>query len=178
VKGEVLSGVPFRVLAFGSPHGDDQVGWLVLRRLREQGIPVEMHELAQPLALLEHLEGCQTLLLLDACRSGARPGTITRMDWPEPRLDRLTGASSHGFGVVQTLELAQALGRRLPRIILLGIEVEDCDPGDDLSPSVKEALPQLCQQALETIQTSRERQRPEGRSVAYTSDSSRSGEAR
>jgi hydrogenase maturation protease len=146
-----LSGIPIRVLAFGSAHGDDQAGWLVIRRLREAGVSVEMHELAQPLALLEYLEGCKTLLLLDACRSGARPGTITRLSWPEPRLDRLTGASSHGFGVVQTLELAQALGRKMPRIILLGIEVQDCETGDDLSPPVRQALPELCRQAREEI---------------------------
>jgi hydrogenase maturation protease len=141
-----------RVLAIGSPHGDDRVGCELLDRLRQQ-LPagVEAETLAEPLALLEHLDGCSRLVVVDACRTGATPGTVIRLAWPDCGLSQDAGASTHGFGVAAALGLAQALGKLPPRVVLIGVEVEACGPGATLSPAVRAALPELCRRVLEEI---------------------------
>jgi hydrogenase maturation protease len=141
-----------RLLAAGSPHGDDRIGWEVVERLREERLPgVEPVVLAEPLRLLEHLDGCGCLVVVDACRSGAEPGTVVRLAWSEARPATHRAESTHGFGVAEVLALAEALGRLPPRVVLLGVEAQVCGPGAGLSPAVRAALPELRRQVLEEI---------------------------
>src|SRR5262245_39058101 len=105
-----------RIFAVGSPHGDDQIGWRALERLQSENIPgVQLTALVTPLGLLDHLQGCRAVVLLDACRGGSPPGSIVRLTWPFPT-DECPSASSHGFGTVATIALAESLGVALPRI--------------------------------------------------------------
>ena len=62
-----------RVVGVGSPHGDDRVGWRLVEDLAESAGPgVEAVAVAQPLGLLDHLDGCSALIVVDACRAGLR----------------------------------------------------------------------------------------------------------
>jgi hydrogenase maturation protease len=143
-----------RVLAVGSCHSDDQAGWQALDLLRLEDLPgVELKHLSTPLELLDQLENCRALVVLDACRGGLQPGSIVRLKWPLQSIDSLQGASSHGMGVVATLALAESLRLLLPPITLLGVEVATCEPGADLSPAVRNALPELCRCALHEVRT-------------------------
>jgi Ni,Fe-hydrogenase maturation factor len=56
----------------------------------------------------------------------------------EPRA--LGTLSSHGWGLRETLELARSLGRRVPRLMLLGVEVEGVSLGASRSPAVEQAI--------------------------------------
>lgn len=139
-----------RIFAFGSPHGDDQAGWRALELLRDEDLPgVAMEALSVPLELLDHLPNCKGLVLLDACHSGAQPGTVVRLTWPLPANDSPHGTSSHGLGVVEALALAASLGITLPPITILGVEVSACAPGAELSDAGRAALPELCRTALD-----------------------------
>jgi hydrogenase maturation protease len=143
-----------RIVAVGSSHGDDQAGWRALDRLRRENLPgVEMTAALVPLDVLDHLQGCRALVLIDACRGESRPGSIVRLRWPLPTPDDSQGASSHGFGVVATLALAESLGMTLPPITLLGVEVGTCEPAAEMSPVVRDALPELCRCALNEVRT-------------------------
>jgi hydrogenase maturation protease len=142
-----------RVLGVGSPHGDDRAGWEVVARLRREAPPgVEAAVLNQPLRLLEHLDGCSCLILVDACRTGAEPGTVVRLAWPAcPPGGMGAGSSTHGVGMAAALGLAEALGRLPTRVVLLGVETGRCDPGASLSPPVRAALPGLYKRVLEEV---------------------------
>ena len=48
--------------------------------------------------------------------------------------------SGHGWGLKEVLDLAQALGRPIPRLLLLGIDAASVAPGTDLSPAVEQAV--------------------------------------
>jgi hydrogenase maturation protease len=141
-----------RVLAVGSPHGDDQVGWEALRQLRRQ-LPagVVAAAVADPLGVLDWLDGCACLVLVDACHSGAPPGTVVRLAWPDDRLAGRANPSSHGFGVAEVLALAEALGRLPPRVVLMGVDAAACQPGAALSPPVRAALAELTRRVLEEV---------------------------
>jgi hydrogenase maturation protease len=132
------------VLAVGSPHGDDQAGWQVVERLQREPVEgIEAILVRTPLELLEHLKPRAALVIVDACRSGAEPGTILRTEWPDSRLGGCDGPSTHGFGVVRVLELAAALGRLPSRVVLLGVEANACGPAGKVSPAVTHALDEL-----------------------------------
>jgi hydrogenase maturation protease len=147
------------VLAVGSPHGDDRVGWEVVERLRQELalVGVQTRVLHDPLSLVEHLEGAAGIVLVDACRSGAEAGSLFRLAWPARGLDTAGGPSTHGFGVASALALAEALGRLPRQVVLLGVEAQACEPGEDLSPPVRQALPELCRRVLAEVRRLAER---------------------
>ena len=60
---------PIRVVGVGSPLGDDAVSWEVVRRLQQQmgaGSDIEFHEVEGGSGLLAVLDGCGSLVLVDA----------------------------------------------------------------------------------------------------------------
>ena len=92
-----------------------------------------------PARLLDLWNGEPHVVVVDACASGAPPGTIHRGD-----AGVLTHpASTHGFGVAEAIELARALGRAPARLDLYGIEGADFGHGEGLTPSVTEAVGEL-----------------------------------
>ncbi|MFO0845877.1 MAG: hydrogenase maturation protease [Gemmataceae bacterium] len=130
------------VAGLGSPHGDDQVGWVVAGQLG--GIHAEVQALAlrEPVTLLDHLGRCERLIVVDACRGGGPPGLSRRLHWPlEGRPAPLR--SSHGFDVLSLLKLAESLGRLPPVVVIFAVEADSCQPGEGLSPAVCKALPRL-----------------------------------
>ena len=130
-----------RVIAIGSPHGDDQVAWRLAERLRSRPeLSKNVITLNEPLRLLDHLDGCDRLVILDACYGNAVPGTVTRLEWPDERIQIRHAHSSHGFGPEGALQLAEKLDRMPPNVVLFGIEIGSCAPGDSVSEAVESAL--------------------------------------
>jgi hydrogenase maturation protease len=80
------------------------------------------------------------VVIVDAMRSGARPGTVRSFDVRETPLPDETFASTHSFGPAAGIELARALGRMPARIEVIGIEAGDFTVGADLSPPVVQAV--------------------------------------
>lgn len=143
------------VLALGNDIlGDDGVGLIAARRLRDEVPPgVEVEETATGgLDLLDFLEGCDQALLLDAVITGRRPpGTVVELsredfvgkDLPSP----------HYAGLPDVLALAERLQIPFPRDLrVLAMEVErPCELREDLSATVREALPGYLERARRLI---------------------------
>lgn len=139
------------IIGIGSPFGDDRLGWVAADALRGSDVmraapigSIEISILDRPGSLLPmHWRNTDCVILVDAVRSGALPGTRHRLD-----ADELTGAgmacSSHGFGVAAAVELARALGEMPTRLMLRGIETDPSSMGMTLSPAVAAALPTFC----------------------------------
>jgi len=139
---------------------DDAAGLEVVRRLRaradggaggraDAAIAVLEYE-GEPLGLLELWEGARAVVLVDAIRSGAAPGTIHRMDASrEPILGLLRGsASTHAVGVGEAIELARTLGRLPARVIVCGVEGACFEAGEGLSVEVTGVVDSLAQDVL------------------------------
>ncbi len=124
--------------------GDDSAGLEILRRLEAQGAGDCIFRALPPtgIELLEIFSEADVILFVDAVASGAPAGSLHLVSLPsadaKPRA--LETISSHGWSLPETLNLAQALGRRIPRIILLGIELESAIHGTELSPAVSRAI--------------------------------------
>ncbi len=94
---------------------------------------------SDPARLLVLWEGAGHAVVVDACASGASPGTIHRGDAGRP----VHPASTHGFGVADAIALARSLGRLPQRLDIYAIEGADFGYGDGLTPAVAAAVDEL-----------------------------------
>lgn len=139
-----MSGV--HIFGIGSPSGDDQAGWLTVDALLACGVGKDgmvIEKLDRPGAsLIPFLNDADWAILIDAMRSGERPGCIKRFgagDWPAYG----RGLSSHGLGVLDALLLARELGGLPPRLDLYGIEIGLASPGEQVGSAVQAATQRL-----------------------------------
>lgn len=140
------------VIGCGNPlRGDDRAGIEFARRLTAAApahVRVARCE-GEPIALLEMWEDVPRVLLIDAMKTGAPPGTIHRFDAAaRPLPARAAHAAGHTLGLAAVIELARRLGRLPPRVTVFGIEGAGFALGDGLSPAVKGALPGLVRRVL------------------------------
>ena len=126
-----------RILGVGSPAGDDQAGWLAVDAL--QGTGLDACKLDRPGAnLVSLLNGVDHVILIDAMQGGGAPGQVRRFERNDWR-GYGQGLSSHGFGVVDALSLAEALGCLPERLELYGIEIASVQPGETAGVAVRAA---------------------------------------
>jgi hydrogenase maturation protease len=143
------------VIGIGNPErGDDAAGRTVARRLRGLLPPdvVIAEEGGEATALMARFDGAAEAYLIDACRSGAAAGTVRRFDVARAPLPHdAFGASTHGFGVAQAIELARALGQLPPRCVVYAIEGASFETGAPLSPPVAQAVADVVKRLREAI---------------------------
>jgi hydrogenase maturation protease len=123
-----------RILCIGSPHEPDNLGFLAAHTLMGHFDPakVEVMALDRPgPRLIEHMRGANTVILVDAVKSGAAPGTLHRLEGHS--LDSLVAhhTSSHGFGLADTLALAERMEELPPHLKFIGLEVGENPPSSD-----------------------------------------------
>jgi hydrogenase maturation protease len=141
IRNRAMPGV--LVIGVGNEHrGDDAVGLIVARRLRD-AVPdgVAIVEASGDCAtLIESWAAADAVLLIDAVSSGGVPGAIQRLDGrAHPIPANSFRYSTHAFGVGEAVELARALGRLPGQIVIYGIEGKTFERGDALSVEVEEA---------------------------------------
>jgi hydrogenase maturation protease len=146
-----------RILALGSPHGDDRVAWQVAERLGQ--VP-SLHgcvvALASPWDLLDHLNRDTPVILLDACQpepNGSRPSParVFRFDATDlPALPK-GRTSTHGGDLKEILQLADRLGRMPSESVLLAVEIVGTGPEEGLSASGQAAADALERSVLEEL---------------------------
>lgn len=146
------------VVGVGSRFGgDDAAGLAVLERLRGSGLQDHVHLLeteGEPAGLIGDWAGVDDVIVVDAVRSGAAPGTVHRLDALKgPLPASLVHMSSHAFGISDTVELARALGR-LPRSLeIYGIEGRDFGIGAPLAPEVEQAVERVAAELRVRLRT-------------------------
>lgn len=132
-----------KVVGIGNEfRGDDGIGLYVARRLQgalPASVEVVEHQ-GEPSGLMDYWEGAETVWLVDAVSSGAKPGTVRRLDVSESALPaHLFRASTHHIGLAEVVELARVL-RRLPRrVVVYGVEGARFDARQGLTCDVEAA---------------------------------------
>jgi hydrogenase maturation protease len=104
------------------------------------------------LSLLPYLEDAANVILVDAVRADAPPGTLVRLEGDDVGPVVATRLSPHQIGVADLLNGAQWCGRYPARVLLLGIVPESLDLEVGVSPPVAAALPALVEWVLEEAQ--------------------------
>ena len=123
---------------------DDGVGAVAAERLAAQGLNGLAAD-GDGATLATLWEGHGAVIVIDAMKSGAAPGTVRRIDAHAGELPAACGFfNSHAFGLAQAVETARVLGKLPAKLIIFGVEGADFGWGEELSPAVAAALPDLC----------------------------------
>lgn len=138
-----------KIIGIGSPFGDDRLGWLaidMLKKSNSKDIFCDLIVCDRPgMKLLELLHDADEVYLIDAVQADSPVGTIHRFTIDDVSSSRSLQMSSHGFGLVEALQLAQALENLPPKLIIFGIEIGSINFGinDFIHPLIQSALQKL-----------------------------------
>jgi len=143
------------VIGVGNEYrSDDGVGIVVARRLRERFLTkvTVLEESGEGAALIDSWKGATWVMLVDAVRSGASPGTIHRFDARAAQIPtRFFHYSTHAFSLAEAIELARSLDQLPPHLIVYGIEGENFDAGVGLSHAVEQAVESVVERAATEV---------------------------
>jgi len=143
---------PTLIIGLGNEYRrDDAVGLVVARRLREAAPESArvLEESGEGASLMESWQDADAVILIDAVHSGAKPGTLHRLDaHAQPIAKKFFRFSTHAFGVAEAVELARTLGRLPPRLIVYGVEGKSFEAGVGLSPEVEAGAQRVVERVL------------------------------
>ena len=124
---------------------DDAVGIVIARRFREKCVDVCVAEASgEGASLMAIWRADDDVVIVDAVRSGAKPGVIHRLDaHAEPIPSAFFNYSTHAFSVAEAIEMARAL-ETLPRtLVVYGVEGARFEAGDAMSDAVAGAVDEV-----------------------------------
>jgi len=135
------------ILGCGNPtRGDDGVGPLLIRRLWERGLPPNVKLVdggTSGIDVVFHMEGADRVIIVDACLTGEKPGTILRV--PSSEVEELPSREEthlHSIKWFHAIAIGKyLLGDRFPRSIdIFLVEGRNFNLGDEISQEVLEAI--------------------------------------
>jgi hydrogenase maturation protease len=130
-----------RLIGIGNPdRGDDAAGWEVAGAVSSWVVD---RRTAGSFDLLDLWDQDDEVVIVDAMRSGARPGTIHMFDAAEEALPVGAFASTHAFGPAAVIELARRLDRLPHSLVVIGIEIGDTSHGSPMTHDVRKAVDQV-----------------------------------
>jgi hydrogenase maturation protease len=154
---DTLPEARIKIIGVGNAwRGDDAAGLMVARRLRQENLSqVEIAESpGRGGSILEAWKDAARVIVVDAVASGGSPGGIYRFDAHDPAaaFPVFRSPSSHGWGVAEALALGGLFQELPPVLIIYGIEGENFGIGEELSPAVAAAIPEVAQRIIQEIQ--------------------------
>jgi hydrogenase maturation protease len=143
------------IVGVGNPYrADDAAGLHAARRLRclcPPSVTILEHD-GEPADLLLAWQDVDLVILIDAVTADEPPGTVIRVDvGVDPLPPDVVHASTHFLGPGAAIELAKALDRLPPRLVVYGIVGADFGWGETLSPEVEAAMTGLVERVLAEI---------------------------
>ncbi len=149
---------PIRLLVLGLGNvlcGDDGLGAVAISRIRARyEIPEGVSVLdggTLGLSLLPYLEDAEKVILVDAIRAEAPPGSFVRLDGEEVGPAVAGRLSVHQVGVADLLDAARWRGRLPEELVLLGLVPETLEVGLTRSARVEAALSGLVDRVVREV---------------------------
>jgi len=133
---------------------DEGVGCHVVHAL--EGIPlpeVKIIDGGTCPDVLQLLEDADKLVIVDAVKGGGTPGQIYRFHLEDITLEQKPFLSLHDMGLVDNLMLMQ-LWRNIGEAVIIGVEPREINWGLELSPELREKMPQIIDAILSELNTS------------------------
>lgn len=135
-------------------RGDDSIGLVIARKLHGQvqpGIMVIEHP-GDGLSLISVWQDADNVIVVDAAKSDAPPGTIHRFDaLSVPLQMQLSTTTSHALGLEEAIELGHQLDQLPKRLVIYGIEGKSFDFGTELSAEVEQVVQEVVERVLQEI---------------------------
>lgn len=149
-----------RVLGLGSPAGDDQLGWRVTAELERSSFVAEHIAQIEVLALdrshatlLELMAGAEQLVLVDAVRTQAPPGTVLECQ-DVNALHTPDGVPVSEWPLADSLQLAAALQQLPMHWTVLATVIDAKHDGPLLSDAVFASVPVLVERIEQLLHKS------------------------
>lgn len=133
--------------------GDDGIGVVLVDRLKGGDFPgeVEFHEVGTSgLNIIHYLKDLDNAIIVDALRNEGEPGNSTFFR-PDEVDNSIKIRSTHDANLLEAIDLSETLGERPEEIVIMGIIPKDMSLRDELSPLLKEKLPELEEKLREKI---------------------------
>lgn len=133
------------IAGLGSPHGDDQAGWLVVERLHQLGVSHRDARIVYSPSDLCHIgSATRPLVVCDAGANGLSGGTVEFCEWPAQSLPFSRGGT-HDVSLEEALSLGLQL-EAVPSIVAIWIiNGHDFHPLSKPSADVVTAAEQLAE---------------------------------
>lgn len=146
---------PLLILGLGNVLlEDDGVGSAAVRALLDGYVPPDNVRVFDGgtlgLSLLPYVDAAEALILVDAVKADAAPGTCVRINADDVAPAVATRLSPHQIGVADLLDGARWLDRSPRNLTLLGLVPESMELGVGLTPKVHDALLDLVELIVDT----------------------------
>ena len=133
---------------------DEGIGVHVVRALQEMSLgsrqgEVEVVDGGTSPSAFDSAEGADKLIIVDAARGGGEPGTVYRFAPDEVSGERKLLASLHDLGLMDSLRMMENLGDPPRETVIIGVEPAEVDWGLELTPALRERLPDVVRLVLE-----------------------------
>ncbi len=150
-------GSPPKIIVLGVGNlllSDEGVGVHVIKELMKMDLPPEVSVVeggTDGFGLLNIITEADRLIVIDAIKGGADPGSIYRFDIDEVR-NCPSGfkTSVHQIGILEVLELSTLIGKT-PHTTVIGIEPKSLKMGMELSPEVRAKIPRIVSLIMEEL---------------------------
>lgn len=133
---------------------DDGIGILVAGELRKRNLGSEILVYDHPaidLSFLWYFHGASKAILVDALRSGATPGTISRHTIAPNNGPLIQLPNLHALQLDDMLGLTSQAGLLSCPTIIIGVEPKDCDVGEGLTEELQAALPRVVEEVIKEL---------------------------
>jgi hydrogenase maturation protease len=160
-----------KVIGVGNDwRGDDAAGPLVARLLLADGLSgiTVCESRGEATDLLQLWRDAEVVIIVDAIFSEGQPGRIQRFEAKGRALGLHFGSScsTHSWGLAEALALGSVF-QELPRhLIIFGVEGRNFEVGQDLTPEVRAAIPEVAQRVRTELEKLQKGARPSRRHPA------------
>lgn len=144
---------------------DEGVGVHAVRALRGRQLPPEVEVIdggTATLELLPILQEAQRVVVIDALRGGAPPGTLYRVTPQDLMEGEERPLSLHQVGFLEVLRMARQLGSD-PEVVIIGVEPKEIAWGTELTPELRRRLPRVVEAVLRELGSGRPPREGDGR---------------
>jgi hydrogenase maturation protease len=133
---------------------DEGVGVHVANELMKMSLPPEISVVeggTDGFGLLNIITEADRLIVIDAVKGNAAPGSIYRFDVGEVR-NCPSGfkTSIHQIGILEVLDLSGLIGKT-PYTTIIGVEPKSLEMGMELSPEIKAKIPRVTELILDEL---------------------------
>jgi hydrogenase maturation protease len=156
IYNNVMSAGKKKILVLGVGNTllkDEGIGVRVAEKMMKMELPPDVEVLdggVKGLDLLYCIEDRERVIVIDAVKAGAPPGTLFRFTDKDLAGKKGILRSGHGIDFSDVVNMATLMGNK-PDIVFLGIEPADLDVGMDLSPMIEENIPILINLVMKEI---------------------------
>ncbi len=133
---------------------DEGIGVRVAEKMMTMSLPPDVEVLeggVKGLDLLYYIEGRKKVVVVDAVKAGAPPGTLFRFTDKDLAAKKGVMRSAHGIDFSDVVAIAAFQGNK-PEIVFLGIEPESLDASMELSPLIEKNIPVLINLVMKEIE--------------------------